>query len=384
MKTFTWFILAAAALLLAGALAPGCGSGGGTSAGTMSVQLTDGPLDDLGISEVWVTVDSVSVHREKEGEYDEWIDLSPADASFPLTINLLAWQNGAAKALALDSLPAGHYTQVRLHLGDTAQAHTPAHPFANYVVASGNPEELVIPSGHTSGLKLTHEFDIQAGVTYGLTLDFDAERSIHLTGSGKYMMRPTIRVVQTDLTGTITGTVSAGGGCSLSAEGVTVTAQQQSDPDDPSTVEVVATALTDAEGHYTLAFLPPGSYTVVAFKAGANDECGLGFSTGVAVSAGQTTAGQDITLTCDTGSAQTIEVTGVPEPTPPATKEEIVPLVRIVGALEGGGNYVLTTVGATYVEEDDNWQGPVVIPGITDDYQLFPDITGAEAAWVVI
>jgi hypothetical protein len=99
--------------------------------------------------------------------------------------------------LGVGDVPAGHYTQVRLHLTDGSN-----------VVVDGAPHPLKVPSGMQSGYKLVGEFDVPAGGQVELTLDFDAARSVVLTGNGRYMLKPTCRVIvnPVDTIGSIMGT----------------------------------------------------------------------------------------------------------------------------------------------------------------------------------
>jgi len=349
METPTKVLLLGAILLvLAAALAVGCG-GGGSSSGSMSIGLTDAANLDPNVEHVWVTIDSIDVHRESADEDGEWIQVVPnAHVATPLTVDLLALRNGLTQDLGLSTLPADHYTQIRLHLGEVPEGglNNP-HPYANYVVigAGGGDEagdhELTVPSGYQSGLKLTHEFTIQEGTTYEIALDIDTLH-IHRTGSGKYMMKPTIRAVEIDLTGRIEGSVSVQD-CELTPENVTVMAQVQDDPEDPTSVRVVQSALSDADGNYTLAFLPPGTYTVVAYKdGGEGSQVALGMET-VTVAAGQT-ATVPIDITCHDRLAVdgTVTDTGVP----PGQQDSITPIVTVY--VDGDPDYVIAVVGAPW------------------------------------
>jgi hypothetical protein len=358
MKTVTRLLLLGAILIgLAVALVIGCGGGddsdGDSSAsnGSIQVKVTDAPNLDPNTEHVWITIDSVEVHREGGG----WVEVMPnAYVSAPLTIDLLAWRSGSTKTLGLDSLPAGHYTQIRLNLGEVPEGGLDnPHPYANYVVIGegGDPGnyELTVPSGYTSGLKLTHEFDIQADTTYEIVLDIDTLR-IHRTGSGKYMLKPTIRAIEADLTGTITGTVATEA-CEVTVENVTVMAQVQDDPNDPTSVRVVQADLTvtGSEGAYTLAFLPPGTYTVVAYKDQGEDGVAVGVLSEVEVVAGEETSGADITMDCygrDDVQGSVVE-TGVPA----GQEDEITPIVTIFVSNDPnhpGLNYIIAIVGVPW------------------------------------
>src|SRR5258706_15083960 len=93
--------------------------------------------------------------------------------------NLLDFTNGKDTLIASADLPTTMVLQVRLILGSN-----------NYVVISGVRYPLETPSAEQSGLKLNVHATLLAGVEYIMTLDFDAARSIVVTGGGKYILKP--------------------------------------------------------------------------------------------------------------------------------------------------------------------------------------------------
>jgi PKD repeat protein len=100
------------------------------------------------------------------------------------TFDLIALQNVSA-LLGEQNLTAGKYTQIRL----TVES-------ANITInRSGQREEqtLKIPS---SKIKLIHPFTITKNETTVLTLDFLVDKSIHETGNGQFMLKPTIKIIQ--------------------------------------------------------------------------------------------------------------------------------------------------------------------------------------------
>jgi len=64
-------------------------------------------------------------------------------------------------------------------------------------MVEGEKHKLTVPSGTQSGLKLTKGFTITADNETVLFLDFDAQKSVHKTGNGKYKMKPTIKILDT-------------------------------------------------------------------------------------------------------------------------------------------------------------------------------------------
>lgn len=299
MKTnrfFSCLLLCITVLLL-----PGCGGGGGggdggtvaPATGTLGVGLTDAATTDF--QAIYITVAEVAVHRDGGGDWD--VVSSPNK-----TYNLLDLVNGVREELGLATLLAGHYTQMRLILSDkpddSLNILSHKHPFGNYFIdQSGQSHELKIPSGFQSGIKIVKGFDINANQTTELVLDFDAAKSIIEPGTnGKWLLKPTIKILNTTEYSIIEG--SAG------ASGVLVSAQVYTGaaPNLEDQVTVEAVTVTDTTGHYKL-FVEPGDYTVVGYKDGFTP-----FHTGTKIHA---TAGTVFSVNFTlTAAASTGSVTG--------------------------------------------------------------------------
>ena len=191
------------------------------------------------------------------------------------TYNLLELVNGVREQLGITELETAHYTQMRLIIGkspdDTINLLSESHPYANYIIDNSDTYyELKIPSGYQTGIKIVHGFDITENQTTELILDFDASRSIVKAGnSGQWLLKPTVKVLNTADYSIISGTVTA-----TDAEGVSVSAQvYDSGAEDPKDEVVVeASTITNGDGLYTI-FLQPGTYNIVAYKDGYNTEC---------------------------------------------------------------------------------------------------------------
>ena len=199
-------VLALAAVLLVGWTA--CNMGGsGSGTGQLSLSLTDKPSDDY--KAVYVTIKNIAVHKADDPE-DSWTVVAEVNR----TINLLELANGVREQMALVDLPSGHYTQMRLMIGDAWDSGTnilgQTHSAANYVIGMDDQtHEMKIPSGFQTGVKLVQGFDINENSTTELTFDFDASRSVVVAGnSGKYILKPTIKVVDTALASVIKGLVT--------------------------------------------------------------------------------------------------------------------------------------------------------------------------------
>lgn len=263
MQSRTLMTLAVTAALAA--LAVGCSdsvSEPKAGAGTMRVSLIDAPGDYDAVN---LEVIAVRVHRDEAGIQDGgpdmmsgWTTIS-SDTTY---VDLLTLTNGNHTVLADSTLPAGHYTQVRLLLGD-----------GNTVVVDGETFDLDVPSGSQSGLKLNHPFDIEDGMVYSVTLDFDADRSIHRTGAGQYKLKPVMRLMVDGISGSISGTVEP-----VESRALVLALS------DGDTVITYADTLT---GNFRFPMLTAGSYDLeLSATAGAYRDSTL---TGVVVTARQNT-----------------------------------------------------------------------------------------------
>jgi hypothetical protein len=271
LKLSFWTIFFLFILMLAACSGGGSGSSGGGSdgIGTLSLSLSDATTDEY--NAVYVTIEEVQVHKAG-GTWQEVV--------FPQkTYNLLELVNGVREELGISELDTGDYTQLRMIIGETPDDGinilSESHPYANYLIDEFNDYyELKIPSGYQTGIKIVHGFEINQNQTTELILDFDACKSIVKAGSsGQWLLKPTIKVLNTEEYSIIDGMVSdADTGDPL--EGVLVSAQVgDSDAVDPKDrVLIQSSTITDETGMYTI-FLQPGSYNIVAYKDGFNVNC---------------------------------------------------------------------------------------------------------------
>ena len=252
-----------AALLTLGAW--GCSKSTSPGFGTISLKLTDAPGD---IQEVNLKIIQVSAHLGSEGGETDSTDGWQVLRADPLDVDLLTLRNGAFTTLAVAKVPAGHYTQVRLKLADGSN-----------VVIDGVTYPLTVPSGMQSGYKLVGEFDVPTNGLVDLALDFDAARSVVLTGSGKYILKPTVRVLPFSTAGSITGHVSP--------DSVSTSVYAIQAPD------TVGSAVTSG-GAFTISVLPAGTYSLAFHPSEAYRDTTIG---GVVVTSGATTNVGTVQLT---------------------------------------------------------------------------------------
>jgi len=257
MKRKIWVNIIIVGLMFLTACSGGGDGGSSSPTGTLSVNLTDASTTDY--QAIYVTIQQVAVHKDGGGGWN--VVSSPNK-----TYNLLELVNGVREDLALATLASGNYTQLRLILTDTPDNSlniiSRRHPYGNYFIDGyGQSVELKVPSAFHTGIKIVKGFAINADQTTELILDFDAARSIVKAGSsGQWLLKPTIKVLETTEYSIISGNVAA--------EGILVSAQKyNSSLAVEEKVEVKAATVSDASGNYKL-FLEPDSYTLVGYKDG--------------------------------------------------------------------------------------------------------------------
>jgi hypothetical protein len=263
----------AATTLVGGALGlAACGdsdSGSDDGTGTLSVDVTDAPVDSA--EEVVVRFDSVEI--KPAGEDAQW---QTFNFDSPKKIDLLAYQGDkSAKLLDGVEVESGDYAQIRL-TGSQGEAGE-----STVVLEAGGEHNLFIPSFDQTGLKLTKGFSVPENGDADYTLDFDLKKSLHKTGEGRYILRPTVRLVDNAEVGHIAAEVDGMGNCPSGADdGPAIYVFEGSDVDaddvDGNEPEPVTTAMLkdgDKDSTYTgtAGFLTTGTYTVAFTCQGAND-----------------------------------------------------------------------------------------------------------------
>jgi hypothetical protein len=159
--------------------------------GTLTFNVTDAPGKPE-ITGIILTITKILVHRatpetETASETSTSTSTTPAEGEWieiPVptamnTFDLLKLQ-GVEQLLASTEMAAGKYTQIRL----TVQK-------AEVGLDGAAPMGATLPSGV---LKLVHPFDVVAGEVTTITLDFDAEKSVTVTGQGLPIVKPVVKL----------------------------------------------------------------------------------------------------------------------------------------------------------------------------------------------
>jgi hypothetical protein len=176
--------------LVLAAAAMACGSNG-----SIHVSITDDPAVG-NVQKLLITVNEIRVHDDgdvssttgdtgatNDGATGQgWLVLCTAVQTF----DLLQLTNGATLPLCNDQqveVVTGHISQLRL--GVTA---------AQLVTDSGT-QDLTVPSGASSGLKVDVNRDVTKDQALEIKLDFNAAQSLVQQGNGGWSLKPVLRVL---------------------------------------------------------------------------------------------------------------------------------------------------------------------------------------------
>src|SRR5437868_5904169 len=178
------------AFVILAVVAVGCGSNG-----AVHVTLTDDPAVGS-VRQLLITANEVRIHDDGEqtatggdatavadgATGSGWLVLCSGDQTF----DLLQLTNGRTLPLCGDqaiTVPTGRVSQIRLGVKS-----------AQLVLDGGATQDLDVPSGPASGLKINVGQDVQKNATLELKLDFDANASLVQEGNGSWKLKPVLRL----------------------------------------------------------------------------------------------------------------------------------------------------------------------------------------------
>ena len=145
-----------------------------------------------------VNVEIVDVLFNSTDDEGGWTSIVPDDF-IPIIVDLTELIAGNDLLLTDVIVPSGMLKQIRLVLGNN-----------NTLVIEGEPDPIHLdtPSAQQSGLKLKVKTVLESGYSYTFILDWNVQRSIVKAGnSGKYILKPVIRVNTEVNSGSIKGNV---------------------------------------------------------------------------------------------------------------------------------------------------------------------------------
>jgi hypothetical protein len=259
--------------------------------GTVNLSITDAPIDEDGIGGVYITVTEVHYGKTES----DWQKFTLEESK---TYNLLDLQRGDSDMMGSFELEAGTYTQIRFILDAPVAGTSPvSNPGCYLEFEDGTLQNLFIPSGAQTGYKAVGPFDVPYNGTVDITADFDARKSVVKAGaSGKYILKPAIRLIVTNQAGQIAGQISnipEGSGIIIYA--YEKGKYQVSEANEPAEEGVrfpnaITSDKADENNSYHLAYLAPGLYDLVIVSTLEGEYTAvLGIVEGVEVKSKETT-----------------------------------------------------------------------------------------------
>jgi hypothetical protein len=273
-----------------------CTDSSGTGTGLLTVRLTDAPFpfSEVASVDVYVirvdakTATTTDAEAANEADHGGWTTVATPNA----LINLLDLGSGKTVNLGATTLATGTYRSFRLIL-DTDQS--------SITLKDGTEPPITFPSAGRTGIKINLDEPIELTEDGSvMTLDFDIGRSFVMRGNSAangFNFKPVIRAVAQDITGTVTGSVRANSATGAGVPGATVevlTAGSLLTDTDPT--HIVASAASDAEGNFRIAFLLPGSYVLRATPPAASGFKAALLPGGLTITAGAETQNQIIVV----------------------------------------------------------------------------------------
>jgi hypothetical protein len=199
-----------------GQTTPGGSIASGQSTGHIEFYMTDAPVKDKTVTSVNITISALEIHvvqnvkqdsiqsdnktktdnsqnqagkpsdnktagkpddkgSSQSSDNNSWIKISISKTTFDL-LKL----KGVTQLFASADMATGKYTQLRLVVDN-----------ATVGFSDGTSQIATVPSGE---LKFNDSFDVVAGKTTVLTFDFDAEKSVNITGSNSVMIKPVVKM----------------------------------------------------------------------------------------------------------------------------------------------------------------------------------------------
>jgi len=137
--------------------------------GMLAVYVTDPPPPEM--DKILVDIKNLEVHKTGGNWTSIAVDMEPFD---------LKEIEGIQDFLASQIVETGKYTQIRFEVNSVT------------IVVGGDNYTAKVPSDH---IKLVGGFNVTDNNTTEITLDFNGEKSVLVTGKGEYIFKPVIKLL---------------------------------------------------------------------------------------------------------------------------------------------------------------------------------------------
>jgi len=162
-----------------------------TGTSILRISLIDSPGD---YKAVYIDIQEIRINATDD-ENTGWVTLDNINSG---VYDLLKLTNGIDTLLGENEIPSGKISQIRLVLGDQ-----------NSIVDGDDSVAMKTPSAQQSGLKLKVNATLEPDLAYDILIDFDVAKSVVKAGnSGNYNLKPVIRTIVDQTSGSIKGTIN--------------------------------------------------------------------------------------------------------------------------------------------------------------------------------
>ena len=248
-------------------------------------------------SNVWVTITDVQANTSATaGNSDSgWVDLTPKLP--PTQIDLLSSKTTSNQCFLAtlgdaQELQAGNYQQIRLMLApnNTSVSNNACSSVnsANCIVLDDTNKDmyaLTLASEAQTGIKIPSgqiaggQFQVAAGQTRDLNIDFNTCASIVQTGSNKYILKPVLHAGEVSTTNvSINGKVNVATGTSTAFSGTVLVALEPEGTTTASTTGMVSAepinmiTAANSDGSFVFCPVPAGTYDIVVVAMDTNGD----------------------------------------------------------------------------------------------------------------
>ncbi len=247
----------------------------------ITVRLTDAPFpyDSLHSVNIYVVRIEAEADTANTSSGGQWTVITEPRKTF----DLLALQQGATAILGQGEMPAGQYRAVRMTIDtslssitwdDAAQHPAPVnwHGWSTFLAFVEYPVDVP-----TQGADIVLDFDV------GRSFEFNFYSS-----NNEFDFTPHLRAINSAAAGAIAGAVTQGANGTTQPVSNAQVSVYGTYPGRADSAYLEATGRSDGDGHYKVAFLPPGSY-VVRIEEPFLPNLDPVITSGVQVTAGNTT-----------------------------------------------------------------------------------------------
>lgn len=249
--------------------------------GTLSMSVTDAPIDASDVSAVFVTFTEIKIDGQVFNGFQG-----------PQTVNLLALQNGNTLNLGSREVAAGSYSELELVVS-SATSQDGTSPGCYIMKNDGTKQALELSGNGTAEISLKpKDFKIEENGSTEIVMDFDLRKAIKTNNDGgaafvsRGQLNAAVRAHNKAMTGEIKGTIQ---NYNNDLNGAVVYVYKKGEFNESTEINAsgnsevkyanaVTSAKIGANGDFTLAFLPEGTYEVHCDMPEDNGQ-GIGLNT---------------------------------------------------------------------------------------------------------